>query len=109
MVHYFVHIVCKELNTRLLVSFVFALWDFCMLVRCVCGMHFSVLGRVSLSGQFFRLPFPSGHFSPYGSRISRYSSSPLQCSFFPAPNIFLTALNNRNGAFGVFSPLLEVI
>ena len=37
-------------------------------------------------GLVFRLPFLSGHFSPYGSQISRYSSSPLQCSFFPAPN-----------------------
>ena len=37
-------------------------------------------------GLLFRLPFLSGHFSPYGSQISRYSSSPLQCSFFPAPN-----------------------
>ena len=92
---------CKELNTRLLVSFVFALWDFCRLVRRACGIYFSVLveqfiaiyslvskGRISLFGSVFfvRLPFPSGHFSPYGSQISRYSLSPLQCSFFPAPN-----------------------
>ena len=34
---------CKYLNTRLLVCFVFALWDFCMLVRRACGMCSSVL------------------------------------------------------------------
>ena len=57
---------CKELNTRLLVFFVFALWDFCKLVRRACGIYFSVLveqfiaiyslvskGRISLFGSVF--------------------------------------------------------
>ena len=76
---------CKELNTRLLVSFVFALWDFCR----ACGIYFSVLveqfiaiyslvskGRVSLFGSVFlvRLPIPSGHFSPYLTVCRRSSA-----------------------------------
>ena len=78
------HTLCKELNTRLLVSFVFALWDFCRLVRRACRIYFSVLveqfiaiyslvskGRVSLFGSVFlvRLPFQAIIFRPTAARF----------------------------------------
>ena len=88
---------CKELNTCLLVSFVFALWDFCMLVHLACGIYFSVLvkyfivvyllvskGCVSLFGSVFSLAISKQSFFALQQPdfMLQFVAAPVQ--FFPS-------------------------